>query len=97
MTMIEVGASASAILACLTLVTKLFDLIKAVYALIGRLDSMQNHLQVQAQVLKDLQDRVLGVEGKQAVLTNQVKHLYQEVTDLLQEWPERSLRQVSKG
>lgn len=56
MSLIELGALASALVAVITLITKLYNLIAAIQQLIGRLDFLQSeinhHHLIQKQLIK---------------------------------------------
>lgn len=54
MTLIEIGAMSSAAVAVLTLITKLFNLIAAIQALIQRLDDLHHEVIRQQSVEKEV-------------------------------------------
>lgn len=71
MSIIELGALASATIAVITLITKLFNLISAIQQLIHRLDSLQNDVnnheavyKKMIQWLNHLDHRLIKVETK---------------------------------
>ena len=54
MSLIELGALASALVAIITLITKLYNLIAAIQQLIGRLDFLQSEINHQHLIPKQL-------------------------------------------
>ena len=64
MSIIEIGATASACLACLALVSKLVGLIRAIQSLVDRLDRMQAQIERNQEVNQALIHRVDHLEDQ---------------------------------
>lgn len=80
MSIVELGSLAAAIVAVMTLTTKIVSLITSIQNLINRLDTMQKEIEASKDGLKFLNDRMNGYEGRvksleinQTILKNQLK------------------------
>lgn len=64
MTLIEIGAMSSAAVAVITLITKLFNLIAAIQALIQRLDQLHQEVNRQQDIQAQITQRMNGQDSR---------------------------------
>lgn len=89
MTIIEIGGLASGIIAIITLISKLFQLISEIQKLILRLDIIQNEMdrqkqgQSNQQVQLDQHDkRILTLELALETITKHVQEIKQDIKEM---------------
>ena len=81
MSVIELGSLAGAMIAVITLITKMISLITSIQNLINRLDTMQSEIQSSQHGLRDLSTRVNAHDSRIQRLETDFRKMEESVED----------------